>query len=361
MAVHATRYSPSGCEIMRNVPRSPDRCIDIVSSNRCPLSVAGCCSVRGTRIRLPQHVGYPQHINTDWTTSCEQDHPTASFLGLPREIRDAIYAFALPTNETFHLGHLVLDFDQKLSHVHQIHPARAPASWLPLFSTSKQLHSEAANHLFSSNAFSMCFHPDGRHLDASVLDTFQFRDLVPLHPMYTRFVREVELGLPTQRGLCDPISIRCPEGPHIGTPPAISEEQVHRFMQTTQSSLDAAISCKCLRLIALGSGTYTLRRPPGREREKCRRATLRRIEPYNSPVIERMRRGEFDELPDRHKMVHTGECTTWDCASFLCVVCVLSVVDCCLKCVGCRHETEGQRMMRENDEARWRELRAREE
>lgn len=359
MLIRGTPHSPPGCEIMGYVPRDDHRCIDIVSSNRCPLSVAGRCSVRGTRIRLPQHAGHSGKINSDWVASCDQDKPAASFLGLPREIRDAIYAIALPTNETFYLGHLVLDFDQKLSHVHQIHPARAPASWLSLFTSSKQLHSEAAAHLFTTNTFSMCFHPDGRHLGASILDTFQFRDLVPLHPMYARFVREVELEHPPQRNRSDPMSIKRPEGLHLSSRPASSDDQIRRFVDTMQAGLDAAIPCKCLKLIPLGSGTYTLRRPPGRAREKCRRATLRRIEPWIRPEVERMRRGEFEDTLDRCKRVHVDGFAAWQCLLLGCVACIVGVATCCLCCGRWDRVSESERWKQEIEEAARRERRAR--
>lgn len=134
-----------------------------------------------------------------------------------------------------------------------------------------------------------------------LLPTFGFAGLVPLHPAYARFLRSINLSIAneTSRAYTSryPYAHFIDESPEIlritnphsraweqdGNVPhtpqyTITAEQLTTFTLGTQASLDATISCHCIRLIHLGTGTYTLRRPPGPEREKCKAASWKGME-----------------------------------------------------------------------------------
>lgn len=276
------------------------RCCDIIGSNNCPLAAVTNCHQPSNRIRIAQHIS-PDSINTQWTQSQQRDPNTPSILDLPREIRDAIYDHIVPTDQDIFLPTLHLGFDTRTSHWH---PKSRPATFhqagglLSLLCASKQLHHEAASRLFTANHLKVPYvstfgEPLACYADEA-LRTFGFAGLVPLHPAYAPLLvsitlvdaysigavydrwTEVRIVNPGRKAASAyPPPSSTPLYPIIATP--TTAEQITAFVDKADTAIHARTpACTCLHLISLPEpGTYTLRRPPGPERDRCKKATLK--------------------------------------------------------------------------------------
>ena len=288
-------------------------CSYLVSGSLCALRSSTGCNVPGNRIRVLQHGHFRTNLNTDWTPSKKRVATLPSFLDLPREIRDTIYEHILPTDQDVGLGTLHVDFEQKTSHVHPRSTHVTPANWTYLLRVSKQLHHEVAAQFYSANTFSISCQVALPKLDdfaTRALSAVGFAGLTPLHPAYMRFLRGIEIRstFDTWRDvhtLFDPIpsaTIPTPSKDDAITvkhPTMADEDAIRTFIQTTQSAIDARTACHCPRLIPLGNGTYTLRRPPGPARERCKSRTWKCTLDTHGEQIAQMKRGEFPGLNRR--------------------------------------------------------------
>lgn len=311
-------------------------CSDIIAFDQCPFKASTGCHIPGNRVRVLQHGHLNTNLNADWAPSQRHNAAFASILDLPREIRDAIYEYLIPSDQCFGLGSFQVDFDQKFSHVHPRNTHIAPASWTALLRVSKQLHHEVAARFYGANAFSVsCAVPpaDLHRFAARAITAFGFAGLVPMHPAYLRFLRGIEI-----RSLFDdsPDGIQdlfhtSPTATFLSSgqihydprlPPVASEESIRRFIESTQVAVNNMTPCSCLRLIPLGNGIYTLRRPPGPARTRCKSATWRDVQSSCGLEFERMRRGEFRGLRNRRRGGGCAPLPMWFCGLILCGACL---------------------------------------
>lgn len=139
-------------------------------------------------------------------TPSTRAHEGKSFIDLPLEIRDLIYALALQRKDSIHLGLVGLHRNAP----HHWHPdiaiagkcavgERIPPLGLntAMLSVSKQVHFEGARVLYGRNIFSLSLRPrssfteprDGWWLRRT-LRRLRLHDILPISPRYLPFIRE---------------------------------------------------------------------------------------------------------------------------------------------------------------------------
>lgn len=311
------------------------QCTSIITGNGCPLRALTTCDLGHNRVRVAQHIP-GDSIKTEWSPSRKETEDTVSLLEIPREIRDAIFDCVLPSGARRHLDYLFLDTDTGLSHWHPRPSTNKPTASTSILCVSQQVHHEAAARLYGASDFVVLgFLRQGALVNLeTLLSTFTFNRLLPLHPAYTRFVTRFDLILPNDNqwpgqgtlNITNPNPIRTATGGDLFSEPLVrtqdsamaTPEEIRFFITTAQASLDVCASCACVQIRPLDNGIYTLCRPPSPEREACKAKMWRGVEQHHGHTIEEMRQGRFRRERRRHK----GFDQVRVCLAVLCLVCV---------------------------------------
>lgn len=152
--------------------------------------------------RLLEHSTGPRQIPV-WIASSKRTNE-CGFLDLPRELRDRIYNFALPTRGTVFFGNVALraggphvwHTDVRFSSgTLQPLPLSVWNFTLALLATSKQLHAETAQILYGGNVFALTVSPSasltGIWGAPGLLDQLTLPGILPVAPVHLSLLHEV--------------------------------------------------------------------------------------------------------------------------------------------------------------------------
>jgi len=281
-------------------------CRQVISSNYCPLRHTGC-QIQGKRVRILQQISNDSALDTDWMPSAKQDSTQPSFLDLPREIRDLIYEQALVSNHTkrLNLGKVFLNAESGTSHWHRPNTPRS-TDWLSLLWTSKQLHHEAAAAFYTYTPLEVTISDGTTHADlesmARRLADFGREGIIPLHPGYLRFVKDITFNFRARGVGAWPLPSLYQMLPSPPSSPKLSPEEISsrtaEVLARAQYHLTTSTHCHCLRIVDLGGGWHTCRRTSKGRAVHDRYITPCNPAPFAPPaeVIEQRRRDRLEEM-----------------------------------------------------------------